>query len=191
MDTMNLASLYGLPALEWSAVQARLDRGVSQAPGTGGPDRHTCWLTTLNEDGSPHITGIGALWVDGTFWFETGERTVKGRNLTRDPRCALSVATDEFDLTVEGEARSQTDPGTVTAMAARWAAEGWPARVDDSGRALTAEYRRAVRRKATLDGVPRHDPSGHRPRYSRAGGCHPMVVSPLAVTTTIGSPHRS
>lgn len=25
-------------------------------------------------------------------------------------------------------------------MAARWAAGGWPARVDDSGHALTAEY---------------------------------------------------
>jgi hypothetical protein len=25
-------------------------------------------------------------------------------------------------------------------MAERWAAEGWPARVDDTGQALTAEY---------------------------------------------------
>lgn len=25
-------------------------------------------------------------------------------------------------------------------MAERWAAEGWPCRVDDTGRALTAEY---------------------------------------------------
>jgi hypothetical protein len=25
-------------------------------------------------------------------------------------------------------------------MAARWAAEGWPARVDESGTAVTAEY---------------------------------------------------
>ena len=54
MDTRNLGDLYGLPALDWAAVVARLDGGISQAPGTGGPDHHTCWLTTLDVDGGPH-----------------------------------------------------------------------------------------------------------------------------------------
>ena len=140
MDATNLADLYGLPQLDWAHIQARLDEGISQAPGSGGPSRYTCWLTTINPDGSPHVTGIGALWSDGGFWFETGERTRKGRNLARDPRCVLSVAADDFDLVVEGEASRITEPETVAAMAARWAAQGWPARVDDSGRAITAEY---------------------------------------------------
>jgi PPOX class probable F420-dependent enzyme len=140
MDATNLADQYGLPQLDWARIQARLDAGVDQAPGSGGPDRHTCWLTTLNPDGSPHVTGVGALWVDGAFWFETGERTRKGRNLARDPRCALSVATHDFDLVVEGTAGQVTDPQVVAAMAARWAAGGWPARVDDTGRAITAEF---------------------------------------------------
>ncbi len=30
--------------------------------------------------------------------------------------------------------------GAVGGLAARWAAEGWPARADDTGLALTAEY---------------------------------------------------
>jgi hypothetical protein len=140
MDATNLAGLYNLPMLEWAAVSARLDAGIPQAPGSGGPNRHTCWLTTLNADGSPHVTGIGALWAEGAFWLETGELTRKARNLARDPRCALSLATEEFDLVVEGECRRITDPPTVAAMAARWAAGGWPVRVDDSGRALTADY---------------------------------------------------
>jgi hypothetical protein len=62
-------------------------------------------LATIDRDGSPHVTGIGAEWVDGTFWFETGEGTRKARNLARDPRCTLSVATHGFDLVVEGVAR--------------------------------------------------------------------------------------
>jgi hypothetical protein len=33
-----------------------------------------------------------------------------------------------------------TDPTTVAAMAGHWASAGWPARVDDSGTALTAEF---------------------------------------------------
>lgn len=136
----NLADLYDLPLLDWDRITARLDAGVTQAPGTGGPDRHTFWLATIDADGSPHVTGIGALWHDGAFWFETGERTRKGRNLARDPRCTLTVATHEFDLVVEGEAHKVTDPPIVADLAARWAAEGWPARVDESGTALTAEY---------------------------------------------------
>ena len=87
-----------------------------------------------------HVTGVGALWADGCFWFETGQSTRKGRNLARDPRCAMSVATQEFNLVVDGEAALVTDPATVADMAARWAAKGWPARVDDTGQALTAEY---------------------------------------------------
>ncbi len=140
MDVENLAELYELEPLDWAPVAARLDRGISQGPGTGGPDRHTVWLATIDADGRPHVTGIGALWVDGTWWFETGDSTRKGRNLGRDPRCTLSVATDEFDLVVEGTAEIVTDPEVVADLAARWAAEGWPAEVDETGTALTAPY---------------------------------------------------
>lgn len=140
MDATNLADLYDLPLLNWSQIEAGLDKGITQVPDSGGPNRHTCWLTTINSDGSPHVTGIGALWVDGSFWFETGERTRKGKNLARDPRCVLSVAAHDFDLVVEGTASKISDPQIVAAMAARWAAEGWPARVDDSGQALTADF---------------------------------------------------
>ena len=115
-------------------------RGLTQAPETGGPNRHTCWLATINRDGSPHVTGIGAIWVDDAFWFETGDGTRKAKNLARDPRCTVSVAAEEFDLVVEGTAAKVTDPPTVAAMAERWAAEGWPCRVDETGAALTAEF---------------------------------------------------
>jgi hypothetical protein len=140
MYATNLADLYELPPLDWHAIAARLDGGFSQAPGTGGPDRHTCWLATIAADGRPHVTGIGALWAHGSFWFETGERTRKGRNLARDPRCTLSLATHDFDLVVEGVARQISDHATVAEMARRWNAAGWPARVDETGAALTAEF---------------------------------------------------
>jgi hypothetical protein len=97
-------------------------------------------LATINSDGAPHVTGVGAIWVDDGFWFVTGERTRKGRNLARDPRCTLSVATREFDLVVEGASHQVTDPPIVAAMAEHWAAGGWPCRVDETGRALTADY---------------------------------------------------
>ena len=127
MEATNLADLYELPPIDWATVERRLARGVTQAPGTGGPDRHTSWLATINQDGSPHVTGVGALWYEGAFWFETGEQTRKGRNLARDPRWTLSVATHEFDLVMEGVVDKITDPATVAIMAVQWSArDGQP-----------------------------------------------------------------
>ena len=77
MDATNLADLYDSPLIDWARIEDRLEQGVSQAPGTGGPNRHTCWLATINEDGSPHLTGVGGLWADGTYWFETGARPAR------------------------------------------------------------------------------------------------------------------
>ena len=140
MDATNLAELYDLPTLDWDTITAGLDAGLTSAPDTGGPNRHSCWLTTLNEDGGPHTTGIGAQWHDDTWWFETGKETRKGRNVARDPRCTIAVAAHDFDLVVEGVAELVTDPAVVAELAEVWASGGWPCRVDESGTALTAEF---------------------------------------------------
>ncbi len=81
VETKNLADLYDLPPIDWTAITAPLDRGVTQAPETGGPDRHTTMADDDQRRWIPTRHGVGALWVDGTFWFVTGERTRKGRNL--------------------------------------------------------------------------------------------------------------
>ncbi|HET6167091.1 MAG TPA: pyridoxamine 5'-phosphate oxidase family protein [Marmoricola sp.] len=141
METRNLAELYDAAPMEWTDVRSRLDAGFDLEPGgEGGPGRHSTWLSTLNEDGSPHVTAVGANWVDGSFYFETGPHTRKGRNLARDPRCALSLSLRELDLTVEGRAETVTDPATVARLAASWADGGWPCEVDESGVALTAPF---------------------------------------------------
>jgi hypothetical protein len=139
MEAKNLAEAEGLPLVEWSQVDAeiaeRLDNWDPEAP-----DRPTCWLTTINADGSPHVTSVGALWHRGSFWFQTGERTRKARNVARNPRCAMSVATRGCDVVVEGEAHRVTEPQLVSEAASLWAQGGWPARVDESGIAITAEF---------------------------------------------------
>jgi hypothetical protein len=139
MDAKNLAELYDLPTLEWAPFAAKLDAGYTQAPGTGGPNRHTTWLATIDADGSPNVNGIGSLWLDGAFIFETGRTSRKGRNIERDPRCTISLSLEDFDLVVEGEAGLVTDPVLVREVA-RLYAEDWPCRVDASGIALTADF---------------------------------------------------
>src|SRR6266852_932588 len=100
---------YGAPPIPWRSVRERLEQGLSPAPGSGGPDRHTCWLATVGPDGRPHVMPLGVLWVDGAFYFNSGAGTRKAKNLARNPHCVLTVATNEFDLVVEGDAVKITD----------------------------------------------------------------------------------
>jgi PPOX class probable F420-dependent enzyme len=140
MEAKNLADLYESPLVEWERIERRLNDGLTQAPDTGGPNRHTCWLATINADGAPHVTGVGAMWNDGAFWVVTAKTSRKGRNMARDPRCSISVAAHEFDLVVEGNAQLVTDRDVVAEVARRAADGGWPASVDESGTAITADY---------------------------------------------------
>jgi hypothetical protein len=139
MEAKNLAELYGLPLVDWQRVDTYLAGGPDRLAGGGAQDNRS-WLATTNPDGSPHLTGLGPQYVSGLFYFTTGETTRKARNLARDARCTLGVSTGEFDLAVEGDAALVDDPDVVADLAGRWAAGGWPARVDDSGIALTADY---------------------------------------------------
>jgi hypothetical protein len=100
----------------------------------------TTWLSTVNEDGSPHVTAVGALWLDGTFWFQTGAGTRKGRNVARDPRCSIAVSVRDADVVIEGDATRVTEPGAVARIAKAWADNGWPAEPDDSGSGITAPF---------------------------------------------------
>src|SRR6478735_8468579 len=112
METTNLGEADGLPTIEWARVEPQLaDLLTHDDPRS--PNRATFWLTTLNTDGSAHVTSVGALWHAGSCWFQTGERTRKARNIARDPRCTISVATQGFDVTVSGDARLVTDPTVV------------------------------------------------------------------------------
>ncbi|MCV7167728.1 pyridoxamine 5'-phosphate oxidase family protein [Mycobacterium stomatepiae] len=124
--------------MDWARVETVLDAQLTQAPGSGGPQRHTAWLTTINPDGSPHVRPVGVIAHDGAWYFTSGFATRKSRNLARDHRCVVSVATDPFDLILEGTAERVVDVSELADVAAAFVRSGWPAQVD--GDALTAEY---------------------------------------------------
>src|SRR4051794_20393432 len=139
MRTTSLGAADGLPAIEWSHVETQLaDMLTHDDPRS--PNRSTFWLTTLNLDGSPHVTTVGALWHARSCWFQTGQHTRKAKNVARDPRCTISVATRGFDVVVAGDARRVTDSKTLADIAAVWAEGGWPARLDDTGTGITAPF---------------------------------------------------
>jgi hypothetical protein len=138
MDIINLGATEGLPPVDWANVVEKLDARSSPAPDAN--NARTTWLSTVNEDGSPHVTAVGALWLDGSFWFQTGSATRKGRNVARDLRCSIAVSIRDADVVAEGLAVRETDPATLTRLAKAWADQGWPAELDPTGVGITAPF---------------------------------------------------
>jgi len=132
MHEQNL-DIYGHAPIPWSRALKQLEAQARKE----GPGR-TCWLATTDPDGRPHLAAVGAIWVDGKFYFVSGPRLRKSRNLASNPNCAVSVSLDDLDVVVEGAARKVTDPAILERVANLYASLGWPARA--SGGAITAEF---------------------------------------------------
>ena len=131
MDQKNL-DIYGDPLLPWSRALDELENVATTDA------KKTFWLATTSADGRPHVAGVGALWVDGTFYFTSGEGTRKSRNLAENAHCAISVNLPTLDLVIEGTASRVTDRATLQRIAERYAAHGWPASAGED--VITAAY---------------------------------------------------
>jgi hypothetical protein len=138
METSNLGAADGLPPVNWSDIMQSLEGRTAPAP--DAHNARTTWLVTVNEDGSPHATAVGALWLDGAFWFQTGTGTRKSRNVAREPRCSVAVSIRDADVVVEGDAARVTDRDALARVAKAWADDGWPAELDASGSGITAPF---------------------------------------------------
>ncbi len=80
-------------------------------------------LATVGADGRPHVAPV---WYDldddGTLVFNTGASTLKGRNMSRDPRVSLCVDDDRPPFSfvmVEGRADLSDDLAEVRRWAVR------------------------------------------------------------------------
>ena len=132
MEERNL-DIYGNDSIPWSRAANQL-AAQAREEGKG----RTCWLATTDPDARPHLAAVGAIWVDDKFYFTSGPRLRKSRNLAANPRCAISVSLDDIDIVVEGTAHKVTDPSMLERVANLYASMGWPAR--STGEAITAEF---------------------------------------------------
>jgi nitroimidazol reductase NimA-like FMN-containing flavoprotein (pyridoxamine 5'-phosphate oxidase superfamily) len=98
-------------AMPWAEARRRLTEGRDS----------TFWLATARADGRPHVRPVLAVWVDGALHFAATESSRKARNLARDPHCAVTLALDDLDLVVEGEATKVRDEGRLRRVAEAYA----------------------------------------------------------------------
>lgn len=115
-------------ATPWTEARARLEH---PEPG------RTYWLATVRPDGRPHVRPLLGLWLDGAFYFVTGETTRKGKNLAGDPRCVITVSSPTLpalDLILEGEAQKVADDARLQRVADAYGSTmDWPLEVRDGG----------------------------------------------------------
>lgn len=96
-------------------MNAKIDRRFSDPSAEPTPwatteqalsDAELYWITTVREDGRPHVTPLIGLWHDGALHFCTGLREQKHRNLERNPNVAITTGTNTWaqglDVVVEG-----------------------------------------------------------------------------------------
>ena len=101
---------YGIPEakqglLPWSWAEQRLKKS------------HNYWISTVKPDGSPHSMVIWGLWIDGAFYFSTGAKSRKGRNLADNPHCVIATEKAEEAVVLEGTAVPVTDRTLLTKFA--------------------------------------------------------------------------
>jgi hypothetical protein len=84
-------------------------------------DTGLAMLATLRADGSPRISGIEPTIFDGEIWLGMMDRSLKARDLQRDPRLSLHNATVDKELTrgdvkISGRGVEITDDETKRAF---------------------------------------------------------------------------
>lgn len=126
---------YGHGPLPWSRARKELE---AQPDPENPPGERTTFLNTTRPDGRPHSAPIGAIWIDGDFYFTSGPGTRKSKNLASTPSCTISAGLNGIDVVLEGTAERVTEAATLENVAQQYRDGGWPVSV--AGDAFTAEY---------------------------------------------------
>jgi nitroimidazol reductase NimA-like FMN-containing flavoprotein (pyridoxamine 5'-phosphate oxidase superfamily) len=105
---------YGMPTgakglLPWAWAETRLQKS------------HNYYVMTVRPDGTPHAMPVWGIWVDSRFYFSTGGRSVKARNLAANPSCVICTEDAAESVVVEGTATPIGDPRRVKVLSPHYA----------------------------------------------------------------------
>jgi PPOX class probable F420-dependent enzyme len=75
------------------------------------------WVCTVRENGGPHAAPVWGIWDEDALFFATGKRSLKGRNLARDPRLSLHLESGDEVVIVEGKVVVETNTSRLNRVA--------------------------------------------------------------------------
>lgn len=89
------------------------------------------WISTVRQNGRPHVTPLVAVWLDDAIHFCTGPTEQKAVNLGHNPRVILMTGCNSWDsgldVVVEGDAVRIVEHDRLVRLATAWAAK-WDGR---------------------------------------------------------------
>jgi hypothetical protein len=88
----------------WSEIEAEVPELTALARGFLDAYVHKT-LATLRRDGSPRISGSEVIFADGELWLGSMWRSLKARDLQRDPRFALHSGSPDPEAGWHGDAK--------------------------------------------------------------------------------------
>jgi len=63
---------------------------------------HNYWIATSRPEGRPHLMLVWGIWWENAFWFSTGPRTRKAKNIAAHPHCVIGTEKADEAVILEG-----------------------------------------------------------------------------------------
>src|SRR5260370_24116485 len=70
---------------------------------------HNYWISSTRPDGRPHLMLVWGIWWQDAFWFSTGARTRKAKNMAADPHVVIGTEKADEAVILEGTAEEIKD----------------------------------------------------------------------------------
>lgn len=81
------------------------------------------WISTTRPDGRPHAVPVWGVWREGAFFFGTGKRSQKERNLKNNPWLVVHLESGDEVIIIEGRVERVADPDLFANIAEVYSAK--------------------------------------------------------------------
>ncbi len=120
---------YGIPAAQGDKGLLPWDWAVERLASA-----KNYWIATTQLNGRPHMAPVWGIWLEGVFYFSTGPRSRKSRNLAENPRCVVCPELADEPVIVEGVAEMVVDPALLRRVADTYSTKyQWPIEATPEG----------------------------------------------------------
>jgi Pyridoxamine 5'-phosphate oxidase len=106
------------------ALQNPTDVATGLKPWSWAVDRleksHNYWFATTRLGGQPHLMPVWGVWLEDSFWFCTGARTRKAKNLATQSLCVIGTEDADEAVILEGSSQQVTDAAQIKKLVAAY-----------------------------------------------------------------------
>lgn len=100
-ESYGLAAAEKFEPIKWEWVTERLKTARNY------------WVATTLKSGSPHVSPVWGLWLDGRVMFATDGKSAKARNAARNPACSIHLESGDEVVILNGQLERVSNSGLL------------------------------------------------------------------------------